>query len=124
MLELNKMVSIEAKLDAIENRLNNREKRSHNVNEVGLMQGEEANKKVAQEEAYQLEEYNYLNEGRSYHFKQNPNLLTHYTPALRYHENLSYGRGARQGQGPRPNLHNNQQYALALAYQGLGLRST
>ena len=36
MLELNKMATIEAKLDAIVNRLNNQEGRSHNVNEVGL----------------------------------------------------------------------------------------
>ena len=90
--ELNKMTTIEAKLDAIMNRLNNQERRSHSVNEVELMQGEEADKEVAQEGAYQLEECNYLNEGRSYHFKPNPNLPTHYTPALRYHENLSYRR--------------------------------
>ena len=37
VLELNKMVSIEAKLDAIVKRLNNQERKSHNVNEVGLM---------------------------------------------------------------------------------------
>ena len=39
VLELNKMTAIEAKLDAIMNRLNNQERRIHNVNEVGLMQG-------------------------------------------------------------------------------------
>ena len=108
VLELNKMVSIEAKLDAIVNRLNNQERKIHNVNEVGLMQGEEVDQEVAQEGALQLEECNYLNEARSYHFKPNPNLLTHYAPALRYHENLSYGRGTHQGQGLRPNQHNNQ----------------
>ena len=43
MLELNKMASIEDKLDVIMKRLNSQERRSHNVNEVGLMQGEEAN---------------------------------------------------------------------------------
>ena len=69
--ELNKIATIEAKLDAIVNRLNNQERRSHNVNEVGLMQEEEADKEVAQEGAYQLEECNCLNEGRSYHFKPN-----------------------------------------------------
>ena len=46
MLGLNKMTTIEAKLDAIVNSLNNQEKRSHNVNEVGLMQGEDANQEV------------------------------------------------------------------------------
>ena len=64
---------------------------------MGLLQGEEAYQEVAKEGAYQLEEYNYLNEGRSYHFKPNLNLPNHYTPALRYHENLSYGRGTHQG---------------------------
>ena len=56
MPELKKMVATEAKLDAIVIRLNNQERRSHNVNEVGLMQGEEADQEVAQEGAYQLEE--------------------------------------------------------------------
>ena len=95
--ELNKMLVIKAKLDAIVNKLNNQEMRSHNVNEAGLMQGEEVDYEVAQEGDYRLEECNYLNEGRSYHFKPNPNMPTHHTPALRYHENLSYGRGTYQG---------------------------
>ena len=77
VLELNKMATIKDKLNAIVNRLNNQEMRSHNVNEVGLMQGEEASQEVAQEGAYQLEECNYLNKGRSYHFKPNLNLPTH-----------------------------------------------
>ena len=94
--KLNKMAVIEAELDVIVNRLNSQERRSHNVKEVGLMQGEEANQEVAQEGDYHLEECNYLNEGRSYHFTPNPNLPNHYTSALRYHENLSYGKGAHQ----------------------------
>ena len=49
------------------------------------------------EDPYQVEEANYLNGQRSNHFKPNPNLLTHYTPALRGHENFSYGGGASQG---------------------------
>ena len=52
MPELNKMATIEAKLMAIVNRLNNQERRSHNVNEVGLMQGEEADQEIAQVGAY------------------------------------------------------------------------
>ena len=47
VLEFNKMTTIEAKLDAIVNRLNNQERRSHIVNEMGLMQGEEADQEVA-----------------------------------------------------------------------------
>ena len=38
-----------------------------------------------------------MNEQRSYHFKPNPNLPTHYNPALRNYENFSYGGGALQG---------------------------
>ena len=37
-----------------------------------------------------------MSEQRSYHFKPNPNFPTHYTPALRNHENFSYGGGAQQ----------------------------
>ena len=50
-----------------------------------------------------------MNEQRSYHFKPNPNLPTHYTPALRNHENFSYGGGAQQG--PRPGQNYHQAYA-------------
>ena len=38
-----------------------------------------------------------MNEQRSYHFKFNPNLPTHYSPALRNHESFSYGGKAQQG---------------------------
>ena len=44
-----------------------------------------------------------MNEQRSYHFKPNPNLPTHYTPALRNHKNISYGGGAQQGHLPGQN---------------------
>ena len=38
-----------------------------------------------------------MNEPINYHFKLNPNLPTHYSSALRNHENFSYGGGAAQG---------------------------
>ena len=47
-----------------------------------------------EEDSYGAEEVKYVNEQRSYHFKPNPNLPTHYNPALRNHENFSYGGGA------------------------------
>ena len=50
-----------------------------------------------------------MSEKISYHFKPNPNFLTHYTPALRNHENLSYGGGAQQG--PRLGQNYHQAYA-------------
>ena len=39
MLELNKMIATEAKLDAIMNRRNNQERRSPSINEVGIVDG-------------------------------------------------------------------------------------
>ena len=45
-----------------------------------------------------------MNEQGSYHFKPNPNLPTHYNPALRNHENFSYGREASQGPRHGQNL--------------------
>ena len=50
--------------------------------------------------SYQVEEAQYLNTNMSYTFKPNLNLPTHYTPALRNHENFSYGGGAQKGQRP------------------------
>ena len=40
-IELNKMTAIEVKLDAIMNKMNNQERRSHTVNEVGIVEGGE-----------------------------------------------------------------------------------
>ena len=89
------------------NRMNNDEGRNHSVNEVGIMNGAEQNNVVdqglAHEGAYHVEEFQYLNGNRSYNFKPNSNLPTHYTPALRNHENLSYGGGMHQGLRPTQN---------------------
>ena len=70
--------------------------RNHLAHEVGIM--EDAEKKcvdegIAHEGPYKVEEVQYLNGNRSYNFKLNNNFPTHYTPALRNHENLSYGGG-------------------------------
>ena len=66
------------------------------------------------EGSYQVEEAQYLNANRSYTFKPNFNLPIHYTPALRNHENFSYGGGAQQGQRPRQNM---QQYHASQGFQ-------
>ena len=111
MIELNKMPDIDAKQDAIINRMNSQEKRSHSVNEVGIVNGAEQNSVVdqglAHEGPYQVEEVQYPNGNRSYKFKPNNNLPTHYTLALRNHENLSYGGGNHQGQRPTQNYQKN-----------------
>ena len=106
VIELNKMTTMEAKLDAIMHKLGNQEKTMHYAHEIGAM-GRDGIRRSAEGpidgDTYQVEEANYLNEQRSYHFKPNPNLPRHYTPTLRSHENFSYGGGAsqgpRQGQG-------------------------
>ena len=49
---------------------------------------------------YQVEEAQFVNWNKSYDFKPNNNLPTHYTPTLRNHEIFSYEGGMQQG--PRP----------------------
>ena len=59
---------------------------------VSLMRG------LAHDGPYQVEEAQFMGGNKSYNFKPNTNLPTHYTPTLRNHENFSYGGGAQQGQ--------------------------
>ena len=104
MIELNRMTAIEAKLDALMSKMGNHERRMHSTNEVGTVDENEkrnsAKEGLAHECPYQVEEAQYLNANRSYNFKPNLNLPTHYSPTLRNHENFSYGEGAQQGQRP------------------------
>ena len=100
VIELNKMTAMEAKLDAIMHRMDRQEKRLHSAHEIGVVDKEGMRRSVeglAEEDPYQVEEARYLNEQRSYHFKPNLNLATHYNPALRNHENFSYDGGVIQG---------------------------
>ena len=111
LIGLDRMTAIEAKLDAVMNKLGNNERRTHTAHEVGAVE-ERSRRSVeglVDEEPYQVEETKYMNEQRRYHFKPNPNLPTHYTPALRNHENFSYG--VRAQQGPRPGQNYQQAYA-------------
>ena len=96
LIRLDRTTAIEAKLDAVMNKLGSNEKRMHTAREVGVVREGRRNSAEAyeEEEPYQVKETKYMNEQRSYHFKPNPNLPTHYTPALRNHENFSYGGGA------------------------------
>ena len=102
LIELNRMTTIEAKLDAVMNKLGSKERRMHTAHEVGAVKEgiRSSAEGPVEEEPYKVEETKYMSEQRSYHFKPNPNLPTHYTPTLRNHENLSYVGGAQQG--PRP----------------------
>ena len=107
-MELSKMTAMEAKLDAIMNRMDKQERKMHTAHEIGVVEREllRGGADVSTEELfYDAEEVKYLGEPRSYHFKPNPNLPAHYHPALRNHENFSYGGGAshgpRNGQNPQ-----------------------
>ena len=112
VIELNRMIAIEAKLDALMNKIKNYERRIHSANEVGTVDENEksnsAKEGLTHEGPYQVKEAQYLNANISYNFKPNLNLQTHYTP-LRNHENFSYGGGAQQGQRPGQNFQ--QHYA-------------
>ena len=95
VIELNSMTAIEAKLDALMNKVENQEKIMHSAHEVGTVernvQKSSVEEGLAHEGPYQVEESQFLNANRSYNFKSNLNFPTHYTPALRNHENFSYG---------------------------------
>ena len=93
LIGLDRMTTIEAKLDTVMNKLGNNERRMHTTHEAGAVE-ERIRRSVeglVGEEPYQVEETKYMNKQGSYHFKPNSNLPTHYTPALRNHENFSYG---------------------------------
>ena len=111
VIELNKMTAMEVKLDAIMHKMDRQEKRLHFAHEIGAVDKEGMRRSaegLVEEDPYQVEEAIYLNEQRSYHFKPNLNLPTHYNLALRNHENFSYGGGAMQG--PRHRQNYQQEY--------------
>ena len=114
MIELNRMIAIEPKLDALMIKMRNQDRRMHSAHEVETVERNEqkssSEEGLAHEGPYQVEEAQFLNVNRSNNFKPNLNLPTHYTLADRSHENLSYGGEAQQG--PRPVQNFQQQYAL------------
>ena len=100
IMELSKMTAMEAKLDGIMHRMDKQERKIHTAHEIGAVEREQMRRSVdvpTEEDCYGVKEVKYVNEPRNYHFKPNPNLPTHYSPALRNHENFSYGGGALQG---------------------------
>ena len=111
VMELSKMTAMEAKLDAIMHRMDKQERKMHTAHEIGAVERELMRRSVdvpTEEDSYGAEEVKYMNEQRSYHFKPNPNLPTHYNPVLRNHKNFSYGGGALHG--PRQGQHPQQGY--------------
>ena len=118
LMELSKMTAMEAKLDAIMHRMDKQERKIHTAHEIGAVERELMRRSAdvpTKEDSYGAEEVKYMNEPRSYHFKPNPNLPTHYNPTLRNHENFSYGGGALQG--PRQGQHPQQGYQQPPRFQ-------
>ena len=64
-----------------------------------------ADEGLSHEGPYQVEKAQFVNGNRSYNFKPNTNLPTHYTPALTNHENFSYGSELQQSQRLVQNFH-------------------
>ena len=109
VMELSKMTTMETKLDAIMHRMDKQEIKMHSAHEIGVVEREamrRSDEVPTEEDSYGVEEAKYMNEPRSYNFKPNPNLPSHYSPTLRNHENFLSGGGAAQG--PRHG-HNPQQ---------------
>ena len=110
LIGLDRTTTIEAKLDAVMNKLSSNERKMHTAHEVRAMREGRRNSAEGyeEEEPYQVEEAQYLNANKNYTFKPNPNLPTHYSLALRNHESFSYGGGAQQG--PRHGQNHHQAY--------------
>ena len=119
VIELNRMTAIEAKLDALMNKLGNQDRRMHSAHEVGTMEVNEQksiiDEGLSHEGPYQVEEARFFGGNKSYNFKPNNNLLTHYTPELRNHENFSNRGGAQQGQR---HVKNYQEQYAPYGFQG------
>ena len=118
VMELRKMIAMEAKLDAIMHRMDKQERKMHTAYEIGAVERELMRRSAdvpIEEDSYGAEEVKYVNEPRSYHFKPNPNLPTHYSPGLSNHENFSYGGGALQG--PRHGQNPQQGYQQPPRFQ-------
>ena len=117
-MELSNMTAMEAKLDAIMHRMDKQERKMHTAHEIGAVEREARRRSVeipTEEDYYGVEEVKYVNEPRNYHFKPNPNLPTHYSPALRNHENFSYG--GRAAQGPKHGQNPQQGYQQPPRFQ-------
>ena len=106
VMELSKMTAMEENLHAIMHRMDKQERKMHTTQEIGAVERELMRRSAyvpTKEYSYGADEVKYVNEPRSYHFKPNPNMPTHYNPALRNHENFSSGGGALQGSRHRQN---------------------
>ena len=102
------MSAIKAKLNALMNKMSNKEIRNQSAHQMGIVEGGEQKSIIDEgldhECPYQVEETQFFNGIRRYNFKPNTNLPNHYTPSLRNHEKLSYGSEVQQDQRPYQNF--------------------
>ena len=83
--EIDRILSLEAKFEALMNRLNQQAPKEPPLGEIAYMQSQNA---LMDNTPLQLEDVNYVN-NRSYTFLPNNNFPTHYLVGLRNHKNLS-----------------------------------
>ena len=71
LIGLDRTTAIEAKLDAVMNKLSGNERTIHTAHEVRVVREGRRNsvEGYEEEEPYQVEETKYMNEQRSYHYK-------------------------------------------------------
>ena len=80
------MSSLEAKFEALMTRLNQQALKESTLREIAYMQAQNA---LMENTPLQIEDANYVN-NRSYTFRPNNNLPSHFHSGLRNHENFSY----------------------------------
>ena len=84
--EVDRMLYLEAKFEALMARLNQQAPKEPTIGEITYMQAQGA---LMANPPLQIEDENYVN-NRSYTLQPNNNLPSHYHPGLRNHENFSY----------------------------------
>ena len=87
MYEVDRMSSLEANFKALMTKLNQKTPKEPTLGEIIYMQVQGA---LMTSSSLQIEDVNYVN-NRSYTFRSNNNLPSHYHSGLRNHENFSYG---------------------------------
>ena len=88
--EVDRMSSLEAKFEALMVKLNQQAPKEPTIGEIAYMQAQGA---LMANPLLQIEDANYVN-NRSYIFRPNNNLPSHYHSRLRNHENFSYSNQA------------------------------
>ena len=87
---MDRVSSLEEKFEALMTKLNQQTLRESTMGEIAYMKAQEV---IMANSISHVEEVNFVN-NKGYIFQPNNNLITHYHPRLRNHENPSYGNQA------------------------------